>query len=500
MRNNIEEKLVLNAITRTDLSYFIQHMFHHFDGSQEFIKAPYIDILANRLTQCYEGKIKRLIINIPPRSLKSFSTSIAFPAWVLGHKPNSKIVCVSYSQDLADKHGRDTLKIMESDLYKEIFKTRINPNKCSGNDFETTEHGYRIATSIGGTLTGRGGDIIIIDDPIKPEDAFNLTSRENLMDWYRSTLYSRLNNQNNGVIIVVMQRLHVDDLTGQLLKQEGWELLKFPLIAEQDEIYILNNSFFERKNGELLNSKMWSEESVNKLRQTISDYHFQAQYQQNPVLPDGNIIKFEWLKYYPIEKLSYSPHCIFQSWDIAGTISEKSDYSVCITCAYFGDYIYILDVYRDKLEYVDLKNKVIAKQKEYSCLPENIVIENKNIGHALINDLKNNTNMSVSTCNPVDSKELRLLFQSPKIKNGELWIPEKSQWKKDFVDEVTSFPKSQHDDQVDALSQLLWFLESKKIYFKPQKDIPKVPTIEDFIINPKEFFRGIKYHGHYRKK
>ena len=176
-----------------------------------------IEVIAAKLTAARQGKIRRLIINLPPRHLKSLMASIAFPAWCLGHDPSVPILCVSYAQDLADKLARDCRGITMSPWYRRIFPTRLAPHRQAVQEFITTANGYRLATSNGGVLTGRGADIILIDDPLKPEEALSDTQRQAANDWFSHTLYSRLNNKRHGAIVIIMQRLHEDDLVGHVL-------------------------------------------------------------------------------------------------------------------------------------------------------------------------------------------------------------------------------------------------------------------------------------------
>jgi hypothetical protein len=196
--------------------------------------------MAAKLAACYRGKIRRLIINIPPRHLKSLCASIALPAWWLGHDPTAQILCVSYGQELADKHARDCRTVMSSTFYQRVFPTRISPQKQSVPEFATTRQGFRFATSVGDVLTGRGGDIIIIDDPLKPDEALSHAQRKAVNEWYDHTLISRLNDKQAGCTILIMQRLHQDDLVGHVLEREPWEVISFPAIAEQDECHIID--------------------------------------------------------------------------------------------------------------------------------------------------------------------------------------------------------------------------------------------------------------------
>jgi hypothetical protein len=211
---------VYKEILRLDLGYFAQHCFCELNPQAAFLPNWHIEVIAAKLAAVRAGKIRRLIINLPPRHLKSLLASIAFPAWCLGHDPSAQILCVSYAQELADKLARDCRSIMTSPWYRQIFPTRLAPHRQAVQEFITTRQGYRLATSTGGVLTGRGADLILIDDPLKPEEALSKARRDATNDWYANTLYSRLNDKCRGGIVIIMQRLHEDDLAGHVLGQE----------------------------------------------------------------------------------------------------------------------------------------------------------------------------------------------------------------------------------------------------------------------------------------
>src|SRR5438046_228169 len=242
------------AILRSDLGYFAERCFYDLNPQAAFLMNWHLEVIAAKLTEVRQGKIRRLVINLAPRNLKSLLASIAFPAWCLGLDPTAQILCVSYAQDLADKLARDCRGIMTSPWYRQIFRTRLAPHRQAVQEFITTGQGYRLATSTGGVLTGRGADIILIDDPLKPEEALSDAQRKAANEWYDHTLYSSLNDKRHGAIVIVMQRLHEDDLVGHVLAQEPWELVRFPAIAEADEVHpvetILGSRYFMRQRGE----------------------------------------------------------------------------------------------------------------------------------------------------------------------------------------------------------------------------------------------------------
>src|SRR5947208_4815350 len=245
-----------DAILRSDLGYFAQRCFCELNPQAPFAMNWHIEVIAAKLAAVRAGKIRRLIINLPPRHLKSLMAPIAFPAWCLVHDPSAQILSVSYAQDLADKLARDCRSIMMSRWYRRIFPTRLAPHRQAVQEFITTRQGYRLATSTGGVLTGRGADLILIDDPLKPEEALSEARRRATNDWYANTLYSRLNDKRRGGIVIIMQRLHEDDLVGHVLGQEPWDVVSFPAIAEADEGHeiatIAGPQHFTRRHGQAL--------------------------------------------------------------------------------------------------------------------------------------------------------------------------------------------------------------------------------------------------------
>jgi hypothetical protein len=218
------------ALLRADFASFAVHCFRELNPRTAFALSWHHEFIAAKLTAVREGRIRRLTISVPPRHLKSHLASVSFPAWCLGHEPGLQIICASYAQDLADKLSRDCRHILAGDWYRRLFATRLSAQRQAVSEFETTAQGCRLATSVGGVLTGRGADIIIIDDPLKPEEALSQAQRQAANDWFDHTLYSRLNDTRTGAIILIMHRLHEDDLAGHVLAQEHWEVVRLAAI------------------------------------------------------------------------------------------------------------------------------------------------------------------------------------------------------------------------------------------------------------------------------
>jgi hypothetical protein len=270
VKNDFEKELI-NVTLRHDLHPFIRRAFQTIAPSQQFLDNWHLHAIAWHLQLCAAGQVTRLLINVPPRHLKSICASVAFPAWLLGQDPTARIICASYSEELAGKHARDCREIMKSTWYREAFpKTRISRVKNAEMDFITGRHGYRYSTSVGGTMTGRGGNFIIIDDPIKPEDAMSDLRRNGVNEWFDRTLYSRLDSKLNDVIILVVQRLHMEDVAGYVQGKEPWTILNFPATAEIDErIAIGPDQFHERKVGDILHAVREPQKALDMLKAAL---------------------------------------------------------------------------------------------------------------------------------------------------------------------------------------------------------------------------------------
>src|SRR5437763_7360358 len=347
-----------------------------------------------------------------------------------------------------------------SPWYGQIFPTRLAPHRQAVQEFITTRQGYRLATSTGGVLTGRGADIILIDDPLKPEEALSDAQRKAANEWYDHTLYSRLNDKRHGAIVIIMQRLHEDDLVGHVLAQEGWEILSFPAIAEADEVHrietIWGEQCFRRRQGEALHPDREPLDTLDCLRRTIGEYNFAGQYQQSPAPLGGGLVKAEWFKRYRQSELPERFDRIVQSWDTANKATELSDFSVCTTWGVKGKELFMLAVFRQKLEYPALKRAVREQQNRFKATV--VRIEDKASGTQLIQELIKDGCHAVTRYQPTTDKVMRLHAQTALIENGFVYLPETAPWLAEYLHEITVFPNGKHDNQVDPPAQLLhWF-------------------------------------------
>ena len=464
------DRAVLNALLRSNLASFIQRCFQTVSPGDDFQPNWHIEAIAWHLEECLHGRIRRLIITLPPRNLKSICASVAYPAWVLGLDPTRRVICPSYSEILAGSLSRDCRSVVQSIWYQEAFpRTRISPSKNTELEFVTTAGGFRLATSVGGTLTGRGGNLIVIDDPMKPDEALSTARREAVNQWYDTTLYTRLDNKAKDVIVLVMQRLHVDDLVGHVLGKEPWAHLDLPAVAEKPQrIRVGRDAFHERKPGELLHPDREPRVTLDQLKISLGTHAFSAQYLQNPIPPEGNLIQWKWFRSYKRSPGKEAYDWIVQSWDTASKAEELRDYSVCTTWLRQGNRHYLIDVVRERLEYPFLKKRAVDLARQYEA--DAVLIEDKGSGTQLIQDLQHEGLVLPIAILPEGDKVTRMSAQSAKIEAGCVFLPEEAPWLGEFEREVLQFPNGKFDDQVDSMSQYLGWREQEVPYDEPYEE------------------------------
>jgi predicted phage terminase large subunit-like protein len=442
------------ALLRADFRPFLEKAFNALSPGQIFIPAWHLEAIAYQLERIRRGESKRLIINMPPRSLKSITASVAFPAFVLGHDPTRRIICVSYSGDLAKKHANDFRAVAEAPWYRDLFPgTRIG-QKDSESEIELTTRGFRFATSVGGTLTGRGGDMIIIDDPLKPDDAYSETKRNACNEWYKNTLLSRLDDKRTGAVIIVMQRIHIDDLAGFVTSQsDEWEVLNLPAIAEVDEVIPISDTKVHRRRlGEALSPVREPLSVLEKMKGELGSDAFSAQYQQMPVPPGGAMIKRHWIKRY-VELPPRERSLILQSWDTASKGGPQNDFSVCTTWFISRDRRwYLIDVWRKRVDYPELKAAVRTLASRHAA--NRVLVEDAGAGISLVQELLGEVN-GILAVKPDRDKITRMSVVSAKFESGLVFLPERAPWLADLEAELFAFPGSRHDDQCDSVSQAL---------------------------------------------
>jgi len=418
-----------------------------------FISGAHHKRMAEAFERVANGTCKRLIINMPPRHTKSEFASYLLPAWFLGKFPHKKVIQTSHTAELAVGFGRKVRNLVDSEVYNNIFPNlALQADSKAAGRWNTSKGGDYFAIGVGGAVTGKGADVLIIDDPHSEQEAAMAASNPEVYDkvyeWYTSGPRQRL--QPGGAIVIVMTRWAQRDLTGQVIKSaaqrsgEEWEVIEFPAILPS---------------GNPLWPQFWSIEELSALREELPNAKWQAQYQQNPVGNESAIVKRDWWKWWEKDD---PPVCdyILQSWDTAFEKTQRADYSAGTTWGIFAceednfaPNIILLNTYKKRVEFPDLKRDVMREYNEYE--PDSLIVEKKASGAPLIYDLRA-MGIPVQEYTPGKGQDkiARLNSVSDIIASGKVWVPQ-TRWAEELVDEVAAFPSGEHDDLVDATTLAL---------------------------------------------
>jgi len=441
------ENSVKREKAQQDFASFVKEMW------PGFIDGRHHKVMAKKFEDIAQGKIKRLIINMPPRHTKSEFASFMLPAWFLGKFPGKKIIQCSNTAELAVGFGRKVRNLVDSDAYAKIFpNVNLRSDSKAAGRWSTNANGEYFAIGVGGTVTGKGADLLIIDDPHSEQEAALAAGDPAVFDkvyeWYTSGPRQRL--QPGGSIVVVMTRWAKRDLTGKILQSmidkdgETWEVINFPAILPS---------------GNPLWPEFWSLAELEALQLELPASKWNAQYQQSPTSEEGAIVKREWWKEWKEDK---PPRCefIIQSWDTAFTKSERSDYSACTTWGVFylnenpnDPNVILLDAFKKRMEFPELKEKAFNHYKEWE--PDAFVVEAKASGAPLIFELRA-MGISVSEFTPSrgNDKMVRINSVADLFASGKVWAPS-TRWADELIEEMAAFPNSDHDDLVDSSTQAL---------------------------------------------
>ncbi|AMJ61097.1 hypothetical protein AXW83_13060 [Bosea sp. PAMC 26642] len=451
----------LRAFLRQDLTIFSRKVIETLEPGTPYLHNWHIEHLCWQLMRVARGDLHRLIINVPPRSMKSITVSVGFPAWLMGQDPTKRIICVSYAEDLARKLSIDTRTVLCSPWYKKTYpKMRLAAKRPPNLELITTQQGYRLASGINGSILGRGADIMIIDDPIKATDAMSEKERRRVNEAFDNTLQTRLNDKRTGAIVIIMQRLHEDDLTGHVVGRDDWEVVSIPAIATEAKTYQLSDGsghVYARPAGEVLHAAREPSTVLEQMRRSQGSLTFSAQYQQAPIPPEGNIVKRQWLRTYTQPPKSFD--FTVASWDTASTLSDTADYSVGTVWGAKGLDFYLLDLVRERLEVPDLKREIVRLSKAWKA--DQTVIEDTDIGRAISQDLRRLRECRPILIKPRYDKQTRFIMQSARFESGQVHVPEEAPWLAAWLNELLAFPNGRHDDQVDSTSQALSYLAGR---------------------------------------
>ena len=416
----------------------------------EFIEGPHHRHVAKKFNKLATGEIKRLIINMPPRHTKSEFASYLLPAWMVGRNPKLKIIQATHTGELAIRFGRKAKNLIDSHEYHKIFKTRLQEDSKAAGRWETAQGGEYFAAGVGGAITGRGADLLIIDDPHSEQDAMSESAMENAYEWYTSGPRQRL--QPGASIILVMTRWSTKDLTGILLKQQGdikadeWEVVEFPAILDHGP------------KPEPVWPEYWKIEELEKVKATLPTAKWNAQWMQRPTSEEGALIKREWWRKWDKDWVPTLQHVI-QSYDTAYLKKETADFSAITTWGIFkpsddsGDNLILLDSTKGRWEFPELRRRALAAYKYWD--PETVLIEAKAAGLPLTYELRQ---MDIPVVNFTPSKgndkHVRVNSVAPLFESGMIWAPDQK-FAEEVIEECAAFPHGDHDDLVDSTTQAI---------------------------------------------
>jgi predicted phage terminase large subunit-like protein len=448
-----------------DFLSFVKHVW------PEFIEGKHHKKIADKFNKLASGEIKRLIINMPPRHTKSEFASYLLPSWMVGRRPNLKIIQTTHTTELAIRFGRKAKTLMDSPEYKEVFKTRLREDSQAAGKWETEQGGEYYAAGVGSAITGRGADLLIIDDPHSEQDALNVQALERAYEWYTSGPRQRL--QPGGAIVVVMTRWNMKDLTGMLLKSQKelksdqWEVIEFPAILPSNKPVW---------------PEYWKLPELESVKASLSVGKWNAQWMQNPTAEEGSLIKREWWKVWDKPYIPPLEH-IIQSYDTAFLKKESADYSAITTWGVFYPNedspanLILLDAFKDRLEFPELKKEAYEQYKYWN--PETVIVEAKASGLPLTYELRK---MGIPVINFTPSKgndkHARVNAVAPMFESGQIWAPDEK-FAEEVIEECASFPYGDNDDLVDSTTQAIMRFRQGGLVAHPEDLIEdSLPQVE----------------------
>ena len=441
----------------------------------DFIQGSHHKKIADQFNRLAEGKINRLIINMPPRHTKSEFASFLLPAWMIGRNPKLKIIQTTHTTELAVRFGRKAKHLIDSPDYKRFFKTTLREDSQAAGRWETDQGGEYFAAGVGSAITGRGADLLIIDDPHSEQDAMNPEALERAYEWYTSGPRQRL--QPGGKIVVVMTRWSLKDLTGSLIgaqkgiKSDQWEMIEFPAILPDEQPVW---------------PEYWKLSELESVKASLSIQKWNAQWMQNPTSEEGSIIKRDWWRKWDKDYIPELYHVI-QSYDTAFLKKETADYSAITTWGVFypnpdsGPNLILLDAIKERLEFPELRRRALEQYHYWK--PESVVIESKASGLPLTYELRK---MGIPVINFTPSKgndkHSRINAVAPLFESGQIWAPEAA-FAEEVIEECAAFPFGDHDDLVDSMTQALMRFRQGGFIEHPE-DYKDEPVIH----NDKEYY------------
>lgn len=452
------------SIYRDSLHEFVKAAFHVVEPETPFVDSWHIKAICDYLTACYEGRIRNLIINIPPGHMKSLLVNVFFPAWVWTRDASKQFIFTSYGEDLVARDSTKCKSLIQSQWYQDRFRVGLAKSPDTATKFGTLKAGHRLSFGFGGAVTGHHGDFVCIDDPLKAAEAESQTVRTKVNDDFDNAVSNRLRDPQTGCRIIIMQRLHEDDLVGHIQdKGLDYEMLVLPAEYE-GERFKSSIGFVDPRTeaGALLWSDRFGRREINEMKATLSSRGIAGQLQQRPAPMTGSIFKRGWFE----QRGRGGGTARYISWDTAASMADTAAYSCGIVGELMPDYrLFIREVYRDRLEFPQLEYKVeelASKYKDRRDLHD-IIIEYKSSGVQVVQSLKQTSDVGdyIVMYTPKGDKIARAYEAAKWCEKGMVILPPPSEdfpWMLDFEEELFKFPNSKYKDQVDAFSQLIDYL------------------------------------------
>lgn len=493
IQNLPSESEIIKELCEKSLKHYVKYSWNVLEPMNPFVDNWHVGAICEYLEAVELGQIKRLLVNMPPRMLKSMIITIDYPTWVWIKNPHLKFVGISYADSLSKEHNIKKRDLIKSHWYQQNWgdivqlKDDVNTQKL----FENTKTGTMFSTSIGGTITGKGGNRFLFDDPHNPRQAESDVERQNAVDFFRGTLQTRLNNPKEDAVIVVMQRLHEQDTSGFILGNDlGYEHLCLPMEFEEKTMIWLpvSKKNIELEKGTLLQSKRYDTKAIDSLKKSMGSYSYSGQYQQDPTPKGGGMFKKWWWRYWQPKGMNLPPvaqqvidkdgnkHTIYiepvqlpdtleehaQSWDMAFKSKAENDEVACHIWAKKGVDRFLIHKDTKRRSFTESVAAVKAISDAYP-LTRRKLIEDKANGPAIIDTLCKEI-QGIIPINPgADSKETRAESVTPQIESGNVYLPHPMlyPWVDEFVELCAKFPKVAHDDDVDAMAQMLIYWGNK---------------------------------------
>jgi predicted phage terminase large subunit-like protein len=465
MIQGLHADVAMSVLCQAAANSFVhfQRLVHPIVSGEDYIHAVHSRAIAQALQRVAMGEVQRLLIAVPPRHFKSYLSSVAFPAFLLGLDPKLRIVCASYGSDLAETFAGQSRDIMRSPEYAAIFpRTVLSTRFPPLQKLRTTRNGYRVATSIGGVLTGVGADIAIIDDPIKAAEASSQVVRDQAREWFKSSLLTRFDKPNQARVVVLMQRLHQDDLLGRLKEDPGWEVLELPgQVSSKTTLQLGHGKTHILHPGDILFPERFDGTALKQLRFDLGEAGYAAQILQQPTPIGGHL--FDLAK---AQRFDWSPkidqkqcQAMILSVDCAAAATVSADYTALTLWGVKGETLFLLDAARGKWALPQTLEKVRSIRKTMHGQENAILIENGGAGLPLAQTLRSEGHEQVWPWAPREDKIVRAEYANLLMEQGRLRLPKAAPWLEAMEQELTSFPHGKNDDYVDSLSQVPWNLQ-----------------------------------------